>query len=79
MGFIANLFVREDRFAVLLEAATLEVMATVKALDEVASTLQGMVVGLRGGGSIGTAKQHNDVLQGIKGDADMLCSTAQRR
>ena len=163
MGFIANLFVREDRFAVLLEAASMEVQATVKALDqlltspnpalslasfvqarakeqeikgqidtllcqrgasrldhgdlvalalglnrisktvrrfaerhmlcaahvpsgifaaqltmldEAALTLQGMVVGLRGRGNLGTAKQQNDVLQGIKGDADKLFTTA---
>ena len=162
MGFIANLFVREDRFAVLLEAATMEVLATVKALDqlltspnpalslasfvqarakeqeikgqidvllcqrgasrldhgdlvalalglnriskgvrrfaerhmlcaahipggifsvqvtmldETALTLQGMVVGLRGG-DVGVAKQQNDVLQRIKGDADKLFTNA---
>lgn len=34
MGFIEKWLGREDRFAVLLEAATLEVQATVKALDE---------------------------------------------
>ncbi len=163
MGFIAKLFVREDRFAILLEAATLEVLATVKALDqlltspnpalslasfvqarakeqeikgqidvllcqrgasrldhgdlvalalglnriskgvrrfaerhmlcathipggifavqvamleEAALTLQGMVVGLRGGVGVGTAKRQNDVLQRIKSDADKLFTTA---
>ncbi len=157
MGLIARLFVREDRFATLLESASTEVLATVKALDqlltspnpalslasfvqarakeqeikgqidvllcqrgasrldhgdivalalglnrisktvrrfaerhmlcagqipggmfavqitmldEAALTLQGMVVGLRGGVHVATAKRQNDILQRIKADAD---------
>ena len=45
-------------------------------LDEAALTLQQMVVELRGGVSVGAAKQHNDVLQRIKSDADKLFTAA---
>jgi hypothetical protein len=163
MGFLGKLLGREDRIAALLEAGTLEVLATVKALDELltrpnpaislmsfvqarakeqeikgqidvllcqraasrldhgdivalalalnriskatrrfaerhllcaahipsgiftvqltlldeaALTLHRMVVDLRGGMKVAAAKQHNDILQGIKGEADQRFTAA---
>jgi len=65
MGFIASLFVREDRFAILLEAATLEVLATVKALDQLLTSPNPAL-------SLASFVQARAKEQEIKGQIDVL-------
>ncbi|MEI6674723.1 MAG: hypothetical protein WCO57_06060 [Verrucomicrobiota bacterium] len=65
MGFIANLFVREDRFATLLEAATSEVQATVKALDQLLTSPNPAL-------SLASFVQARAKEQEIKGQIDVL-------
>jgi len=73
MGFIQSLFVREDRFATLLEAAALEVLATVKALDQLLSSPTPAL-------SLASFVQARAKEQEIKGQIDvLLCQRAPSR
>jgi len=73
MGFIESLFVREDRFATLLEAASLEVLATVKALDQLLSSPNPAL-------SLASFVQARAKEQEIKGQIDvLLCQRASSR
>lgn len=73
MRFIANLLGREDRFAALLEAGTLEVLATVKALDELLTSPNPAL-------SLMSFVQARAKEQEIKGQIDaLLCQRAASR
>ena len=73
MGMIASLFVREDRFATLLEAAALEVVATVKALDQLLSSPNPAL-------SLASFVQARAKEQEIKGQIDaLLCQRGASR
>jgi len=73
MGLIASLFVREDRFATLLESASLEVLATVKALDQLLTSPNPAI-------SLASFVQARAKEQEIKGQIDvLLCQRAASR